>query len=207
MKVYGYLRVSSDEQSVLNQRVGVENFARSMGWCIDGYITDEGVSGTREPDERHLGELLRDVERGDVIVCSELSRLGRELRMVLNVLKAIERKGARLYTVKENYVLGDGIQSTVLAFGFGLAAQIERDLISARTREALERRRREGVHIGRPKGSRTALERHKYWPRRKEIARVARDGRSLRSMALTLGVNRVSLARWLRRLDALAAQF
>ena len=142
--IYGYLRVSSDEQDVNNQKQGVVKFAEQHEWKIESYITDEGISGTKDPSKRALGKLLKKVKKGDIIICSEISRLGRNLLMIMSILQQLMKKGAMLYTVKDNYVLGDNIQSTVLAFAFGLAAQIERDMISMRTKEALARKKAEG---------------------------------------------------------------
>lgn len=143
--IYGYLRVSSDEQDINNQKLGVEKFAEQHGWKIESYITDEGVSGTKDPSKRSLGKLLSKIKKGDIVVCSEISRLGRNLLMIMSILQNIMKRNAMLYTVKDNYILGDNIQSTVLAFAFGLAAQIERDMISMRTKEALARKKAEGA--------------------------------------------------------------
>ena len=133
--VYGYLRVSSDEQTVENQKVGVVQFANSHDWTIDGYIIDDGVSGTKDPSKRQLGKLLGRVKENDIIICSEISRLGRNLLMIMSILQMLMQKKAMLYTVKDNYVLGDNIQSTVLAFAFGLAAQIEHTRTTTRKKD------------------------------------------------------------------------
>ena len=156
---YGYIRVSTDKQDCENQKIGLEHKAASLGIKIDKYIMDSGVSGTREPNKRALGGCLMDLCPGDVIICSELSRLGRKLFMIMRILEYIMSQGAKLYTVKDDYVLGDNIQSKVLAFAFGLSAEIERDLISKRTKEALAARRMAGVHLGRIHGSKN--KRHK----------------------------------------------
>ena len=93
-KVYGYLRVSSDDQDVNSQKQGVDKFAEERGCVIDEYISDEGVSGGKDPDKRNLGPLLQLLERGDKIICSEISRLGRDLYMVMDILHlCMERMG------------------------------------------------------------------------------------------------------------------
>ena len=156
--VYGYLRVSSDKQDYNNQKVGVDELAKRNGWTINKYIVDDGVSGTVAANKRNLGkQLLPRLTEGDIIICSELSRLGRKLLMVFDLLQYIMEKKAIVYTVKDNFVLGDNIQSMVLAFAFSLAAQIERDMISQRTREALARLKAEGKPLGRPRGIRCRL--------------------------------------------------
>lgn len=155
--IYGYIRVSTDHQDCENQKLGIETKARSLGLTIDKYIEDAGISGTKEPEKRALGGCLKKLKPGDVIICSELSRLGRKLFMVMRILEHCMRVGACVYTVKDGYVLGDNIQSKVLAFAFGLSAEIERDLISQRTKEALAVRRAAGQKLGREKGSKNKI--------------------------------------------------
>jgi len=152
---YGYIRVSSDKQTVENQRFEIENFASKNGITIDGWI-EETISGTKNYDKRKLGKLLGKIKEGDLIICSELSRLGRTLFMIMDILNICMNKNCRVWTIKDNYRLGDDIQSKVLAFAFGLSAEIERNLISQRTKEALARKRAEGVVLGRPVGSKSS---------------------------------------------------
>lgn len=147
--IYGYLRVSSDEQDVNSQKQGVEQFAKDKGWKIDEYITDEGVSGGKDPDKRNLGPLLRKLQKGDIVIASEISRLGRDLYMVMDILHFCMEKECVIHTVKDRFTLGDDIQSKVLAFAFGLAAEIERQMIRQRTKEGLKLRMKMGVLLGR----------------------------------------------------------
>jgi DNA invertase Pin-like site-specific DNA recombinase len=152
---YGYIRVSSDKQTVENQRYEISRFAESNGITIDGWI-EETISGAKNYDKRKLGELLSNMKDGDLIICAELSRLGRTLFMIMDILNICMNKNCRVWTLKDNYRLGDDIQSKVLAFAFGLSAEIERNLISQRTKEALARKRAEGVVLGRPIGSKSS---------------------------------------------------
>lgn len=110
--------------------------AKKKSLKIDSWI-EETISGTLTPEKRELGNLLSHIKKDDLIICSELSRLGRSLFMIMSILNLIMEKGARIWTIKDNYQLGDDIQSKVLAFAFGLSAEIERNLISQRTKEAL----------------------------------------------------------------------
>ena len=154
--IYGYIRVSSDKQTVENQRFEITNVCQKQKLSIDDWI-EETISGTKAYNKRELGRLLRKVGKDDVIICSELSRLGRNLFMIMEILNICMTKGCRVWTIKDNYRLGDDIQSKVLAFAFGLSAEIERNLISQRTKEALARKRSEGVVLGRPKGSKNTI--------------------------------------------------
>lgn len=151
--IYGYLRVSTDKQDCENQKVGVVKLAETKGWKIDNWIVDDGVSGAKEPEERKLGKLLKKIKKDDVIICSELSRLGRKLFMVISILEHCMKIGAKVLTVKDGYELGDNVQSKVLAFAFGLVAELEREMISKRTKEAIQRLQANGGKFGRPKGA------------------------------------------------------
>lgn len=152
--IYGYIRVSSDKQTVENQRFEIKKFCDKNGITIDGWI-EETISGTKSYDKRKLGELLKKISKDDVIICSEISRLGRSLFMIMEILNQCMEKECKVWTIKDNFRLGDDIQSKVLAFAFGLAAEIERNLISQRTKEALARKKAEGVILGRPKGKKS----------------------------------------------------
>jgi len=122
---------------------------------IDKYI-EETVSGTKKVHERELGNLLKKMKKGDILICSELSRLGRNLLMIMSILNECMNRDIQVWTIKDNYRLGNDISSKVLAFAFGLSAEIERNLISQRTKEALARKRLEGVILGRPKGRKSS---------------------------------------------------
>ena len=152
---YGYIRVSTDKQTVENQRFEINNFAAREGFAVDGWI-EETISGAKAYSKRELGKLLKKVKAGDLIICAELSRLGRNLFMIMEILNLCMTKECKVWTIKDNYRLGDDIQSKVLAFAFGLSAEIERNLISQRTKEGLARRRAEGVILGRPRGRKSS---------------------------------------------------
>ena len=195
---YGYIRVSSDKQTVENQRFEIINFCAGQGWSIDGWI-EETVSGTCAYSKRRLGKLLKKVKDGDIIVCSELSRLGRSLYMIMEILSLCMRRGCRVWTIKDGYRLGDDIQSKVLAFAFGLSAEIERNLISQRTREALARVKAEGRHLGRAVGSRNSWQSNPLYRHDRYIRRALAQGLSQREICRRLHCCRTTFRRYLLR--------
>lgn len=195
--IYGYIRVSSDKQTVENQKFEIEHFCKQEHLQIDGWIS-ETISGTKSYSKRKLGELLRNVRVGDLIICSEISRLGRSLFMVMEILNLCLTKGCRIWTIKDNFRLGDDIQSKVLAFAFGLSAEIERNLISQRTKEALARKRVEGMALGRPQG--TSGRRYcKLYQQEETIRELQNFGCSLTKIADSLQVHRNTLSNYMQK--------
>ena len=149
--IYGYIRVSTDKQTVENQRFEINTYANKNNIVIENWI-EETISGTISPEKRNLGALLKKVRKNDVIICSELSRLGRSMFMIMSILNQLMEKGVMVCTVKEGYKLGDDLTSKVLAVAFSISAEIERTWISQRPTAALKRRKSEGVKLGRPCG-------------------------------------------------------
>ncbi|WP_300699419.1 master DNA invertase Mpi family serine-type recombinase [uncultured Bacteroides sp.] len=150
--VYAYIRVSTDKQTVENQRFEVQKFATEKGFVIDKWVS-ETASGTKTSNDRKLGPLLKKMKKGDTLIITEISRLGRNLMHIMSILNLCMSKETMVLTVKERYELGNNINSQILAFAFGLSAQIERDLISQRTKEALARRKASGQRLGREVGT------------------------------------------------------
>ena len=148
-------------------------------------------------NKRELGRLLKKVEKGDLIICAELSRLGRNLFMIMEILNLCMSKECRVWTIKDNYRLGDDIQSKVLAFAFGLSAEIERNLISQRTKEALARKRAEGVVLGRPKGRKSDKCKYKLSKKEVLISELLNAGVSKRKIAAICKCDRNTLARYI----------
>ena len=194
--IYGYIRVSSDKQTVENQRFEINNFCEHQNLSIDDWI-EETISGTKNYTKRQLGNLLKKINKDDIIICSELSRLGRNLFMIMEILNICMTKECRVWTIKDNYRLGDDIQSKVLAFAFGLSAEIERNLISQRTKEALARKKAEGVVLGRRKGSKN--KKHKLDNKKMLIKKSLERGISKTVLAHILKVSRNTLYLFLQR--------
>ena len=195
--IYGYIRVSSDKQTVENQRFEINNFCERENLKIDGWI-EETISGTKSYSKRELGKLLKQIQKDDLIICAELSRLGRNLFMIMEILNLCMSKECRVWTIKDNYRLGEDIQSKVLAFAFGLSAEIERNLISQRTKEALSRKKAEGVILGRPKGKKSSPEKYKLYKKRNLIQELLNANISKRKIAAICKVDRNTLARYIK---------
>jgi DNA invertase Pin-like site-specific DNA recombinase len=192
---YGYVRVSTDKQRVDNQEYEIQRFCKKNNIAVDEWIK-ETISGTKAPDKRLLGGLLEKVGKDDLIICAELSRLGRSLFMIMSILNGLMKVGAKVWTIKDNYRLGDDIQSKVLAFAFGLSAEIERDLISQRTKEALVLRRAEGVILGRPKGRKSSHT--KLSGKEKEIKKLREKQLDKSAIVRLLGVNRMTVDKYMK---------
>lgn len=193
--IYGYIRVSTDKQTVENQRYEINEFVKKEGMIVDRWI-EETISGSKDVEDRKLGPMLKQMERGDILICAELSRLGRNLLMIMSLLNQCMKRGIKVWTIKDNYRLGNDISSKVLAFAFGLSAEIERNLISQRTKEALARRRSEGKILGRPKGSRS--KKRKLTGREEQINKLLEQKFSICSIARKLKVNRLTVSSFIK---------
>ena len=154
--IYAYIRVSTDKQYQENQKYEIEQFANANNLNIDKWI-EETISSKKPLEERKLGKLIKKLKADDILITSEISRIGRNLLQIMSVLHHCMNIGCQVWTIKDNYRLGSDIQSKVLAFAFGLSAEIERNLISQRTKQCLARLRAENKHIGRPKGRKNTI--------------------------------------------------
>ena len=183
--VAAYLRVSTDKQTILNQKSEVINFCHRQELKITMWCT-ETVSGTKKESERELGILLKKLQKGDVLIITEVSRLSRKMMNIMNIIHQSIEKGITIHSIKEGYKFDSSINSQVLAFAFGLCAEIERTLISQRTREALARRRAQGIKLGRPKGS---LRAGKLFEHEQEIKDLRTEGFSFQKIAMRYKVS------------------
>lgn len=151
--IYAYIRVSTDKQTTENQRFEINQYCNSHNLKVDKFI-NETISGKVAIDYRVLGKAIKTFKAGDLLIITELSRLGRSLLDVMEKLNYLMKKKINLYSIKEKFTLDDSINAKVIAFAFSLSAEIERQLISQRTKEALARLKAEGKVLGRPIGMR-----------------------------------------------------
>lgn len=193
--IYAYIRVSTDKQTTENQRFELLKFADHHALRIDEWI-EETVSGTRTYTDRGLGQLIPRLNPEDTLLVTELSRLGRSLMEVMGILHVLMEKQVRVRSVKEGYELGDTIHSKVLAFAFSLSAEIERAMISARTKEALARKRSEGKKLGRPKGS--LSKKTKLTGKEQDIKMLLEKKVSVAAVARIMGVHRITMGNFIK---------
>lgn len=162
---------------------------------VDKWI-EETISGSKNVQDRKLGKLLKKMKKEDILICSELSRLGRNLLMIMGILNECMNRDIQVWTIKDNYRLGSDISSKVLAFAFGLSAEIERNLISQRTKEALARKKAEGVILGRPKGRKSS--KTKLTGKEKEIEKLLKGKVSCSAISRILGVHRLTVSSFIK---------
>lgn len=152
MAIYAYIRVSTQMQTLEGQKFEIDNYLKRHNLRCDYWVT-ESISGTVSWEKRRLGRTIRlKMKKGDTLISTEISRFGRNMLMIMAILNICSQKGIRIHTIKDNFDLSDSINSKIIAFAFALAAEIERNLISQRTKEALAAKRLLGVKLGRPIG-------------------------------------------------------
>lgn len=194
MSVFAYIRVSTQMQTYASQRYEIEMYCRKNDLVVDEWI-NESVSGTVAIDKRILGSLLERMDKGDVLICTELSRLGRNMLMIMGVLNVCSEKGISIHSIKDHFDLTDSINSKIIAFAFALAAEIERSLISQRTKEALAVKKLEGVKLGRPPGS--SKKKVTFCKDYDRILAMKSEGKSISFIAKAYGIHRNTLKKYL----------
>ncbi len=187
MAVYAYLRISKNTQNNDNQRFEIDNFCQTQGVKLD-VLVSEVISSGIPLKKRKLSALLKRLKKDDVLIASEISRLGRSVFEVMEILSHCMNVGCQVWTIKDNYRLGNDLQSQVLAFAFSLSATIEKSLISQRTRQSLARLKAEGKSLGRKVGSKNKT--HKLAGKEKEIQDLLAKGVSKSQIARMMKCHR-----------------
>ena len=194
--VYAYIRVSTEMQSYDSQEYEIIQFCKAKGITVDKWVL-ESVSGTTAVEKRTLGKTFRRMKQGDMLLCTEISRLGRNMLMIMSILNFCSSRGIRIRTVKDGFELSDNINSKIIAFAFALAAEIERNLISQRTKEAFALKRASGIRLGRPKGhSKKKESASRRWD---EISAMIDKGIPMSQIARCVGVHRNTLRKYIER--------
>jgi len=193
--IYAYIRVSTDKQTTENQKFEIYKFADEKNIRINSWI-EETISSNKPLKERKLGILIDNLKKDDILICTEVSRLGRSIMEVMSILNQFMEKDVKVYTTKEKYELGNTISSKVLAFAFSLSAEIEKNMISQRTKEALDRKRSEGKKLGRPKGSKSKVT--KLSGKEEVIRHYLENGVSITAIGNLLKVNRMTVSNFIK---------
>ena len=196
MTIYAYLRVSTLLQDEQNQRLGVDTYAKNNNLVIDKYVIDK-VSGIKDPELRNLGKLFKKLKENDTVLVSEISRLSRRLFDVIQIANLLLKKKVNLHSVKEKFDLGNNIQSQIIVFAFGLSGQLEREMIAARTREALALCKLRGKKLGRPVGSTT--KHHKLDPDRTRMCHDFIRGYTYTYLAKRYHVSRKTIVKYINK--------
>ena len=191
----GYLRVSTGKQHLKNQKDEIQRYAEQNNIVIDMWVS-EIISGSKRADGRKLGRLISKMKKGDTLIVSEVSRLSRTLTDIMTIMGKCLKKGINIHTTKEHYRFDDTINSKILCFAFGLVAEIERNLISLRTKEALAQRKSEGVVLGRKKGFEPKMELLRK--NRAQIRKMQQDGRRTGEICAHYKVSRDTYYKFIR---------
>ncbi|MCP4096108.1 MAG: recombinase family protein [Planctomycetaceae bacterium] len=193
-KTIAYLRVSTTDQDIQKNKNDILHLANEKGLGKVEWI-EEQASGRISWRKREIAQVMEDLQSGDNLVVSELSRLGRSMLECMEILSIASQKKINIYAVKGNWQLDQSIQSKILAMAFAMASEIERDLISQRTKEALAAKKRAGIKLGRPKGSGTSkLDKH-----RPEIEALLETGSTQRYIASRFNTTESNLSRWMKK--------
>lgn len=193
-KVIGYLRVSTNEQELEKNKSAILHLANHLNLGRVEFV-EEIVSGKVSWKKRKIAEIIGEFTTGDILVVSELSRLGRSMLECMEILAVAVEKGVRVYAVKGNWSLDSSLQSKIVAMAFSLASEIERDLISQRTKEALRYKKEQGIKLGRPPGpGKSKLDQY-----RPKIAALLANGTTQRFIARRYQTTEANLCNWLNK--------
>ncbi|MCM1176673.1 MAG: recombinase family protein [Clostridium sp.] len=193
--IYAYIRVSTEMQTYSSQEFEIMNYCRRSNIAIDKWIT-ESVSGTVAVEKRTLGKTIEKMKKGDLLICTEISRLGRNMLMVMSILNLCSSKGIAIHTIKDHFDLSENINSKIIAFAFALAAEIERSLISQRTKEALSVKKTAGIKLGRPSGS--SSKKVTVCNEMDKILKMIDENIPMDKIAHEFGIHRNTLRRYLK---------
>ena len=193
-KTIAYLRVSTADQDLEKNKADILFFANHHDLGQVNFV-EEVAAGRKPWRERHIANILEQLQAGDVMIVAELSRLGRSMLECMEILALATQKHIRVYSVKGDWQLDDSIQSKIIALVFSMAAEIERDLISKRTIEALRFKKAQGMTLGRPKG----VGKSKLDVFRPEIESLLANGATQKFIARRYHTTEANLHHWLKK--------
>lgn len=194
MRVIGYLRVSTTDQDLENCRIQILHFANERRLVPVEWVT-ETISGTVDWRKREIGRILEELKPGDVLITSEISRFARSLRQIIEIVEMAKKRNITLHAIKGGWSIDGGMESKIVLFMLGMFAEVERDLVSLRTKEALAARKKAGVRLGRPRGpGKSRLD-----PFRPEIIALLRNGSAKNFVAQRYNVSETTLYNWISK--------
>jgi len=197
--IYSYIRISDEKQSFKRQDSTFKQFLKYKKFENEEVITiKETVSGKKNWKNRELGKLINSMKKGDIFVIDEISRIGRKSMQVFEVLQALIEKKIRVFIIENDWEFKDDIQSQTLAFGLSIAAQIEGQLISSRTKTGLQAAREKGTKLGRPKGAKATSS--KLDPQIEEIKKLMEANVSITAMSNVFKVSRNTMSKYIKNL-------
>ena len=196
--IYGYCRVSTAHQHEENQHFSIEKFCSSNNLQIDSWV-EEKISSSKKLSERRLGKLLKKLKAGDILITTEISRISRSITELFHILENCLEKECQIWTLKENFRLGADIQSKVLAFAFGLSAELSKSLLQARIKESLERLKASGKKLGRPLGAKAKS--LKLAKNHKKLLQLLNEGIPKSQIAKILNVDRSTIYAFLQEVE------
>lgn len=197
MSVIAYIRKSTDKQSFEHQEYEIKQYAQKHNLKIDRWV-EESISSRKELKKRQLGKLLEELKEGDVLIATEISRLGRSLLEVMGILQTCLEKNCQVWTIKESYNLKNDLQSQLLAAVFSIGISLERSLLSQRTKTALDAKKAAGVKLGRPFGAES--KKLKLSKNTKRIRDLLDKKVSKNQIARIMGVQKITLRRFIKRM-------
>lgn len=196
MTVWAYLRVSTDKQDVDNQRHGILEYAndKTLGSLE---FREDTVSGKKKWKERAVGKMLDEAEKGDTVVFAEVSRMARSTLQVLEILEYCTEKGISVHIAKQRMIFDGSMQAKITATVLGMAAEIEREFISMRTKEALKVRKEKGLPVGRPEGAKN--KRNRLDDKKPQIQDLMNKGLSVLAIAKVIECPATTLYDYVKR--------
>jgi len=196
--LYAYIRVSTDTQSVENQRFAIEEYCDKNSLKVNKW-TKEIISGKISVQQRKLGRLIGMMKKGDTLICSEMSRLGRDMLMLMSVLNDCVQKGVKIIAIKGNYKLENNFMSKIFAMAYSISSELEREFISQRTKDALARKKAQGIKLGHPAGVKN--KNRKLLGKECEIRGLMKNKTPFTEIARLLNVDRNTVRRFVKDMD------
>jgi DNA invertase Pin-like site-specific DNA recombinase len=194
MTTIAYLRISTTDQDVEKNKADILHLANNKRLGQVQFI-EETISGTVSWKKRKIAPIIEQLQKGDNLIVSELSRIGRSMLEIMQVLSIAMEKGIHIYAIKGDWKLDDSLQSKIMAMVFSMAAEIERDLISKRTKEALRAKKAAGVKLGRPKGiGKSKLDQYRI-----EIEGMLNNGSTQKFIAQKYGTTEANFSLWMKK--------